>query len=55
MYGVAYHFVDLYDEGAQQSRDPGQYSVTGNLSPDDELLNSVQLLDGDGSITKNQL
>lgn len=50
MHNAAYRFVDIYDEGAAQSRNPAQYSLTGGLSPDDELGGSIQVVEGNGSI-----
>jgi len=55
MYGLAYRFVDTYDESADQgkgkARSSAEYSVTGTLSPDDELSGSVQIIQGASSVT----
>jgi hypothetical protein len=50
MHQLAYRFVDIYDEGASQPRDPAEYSLTGSLSPDDELNGSVQIVQGNGAL-----
>lgn len=46
----AYRFVDIYDEGASQPRSSLELSLTGGLSPDDELNGSVQIVQGNGAI-----
>ena len=50
MHQAAYRFVDIYDEGASQPRDPPEYSPTGGLSPDDELSGSIQIVQGNGAL-----
>ena len=50
MHQAAYRFIDIYDEGAAQSRNPAEYSLTGGLSPDDELNGSFQIVQGNGAI-----
>jgi hypothetical protein len=50
MHQAAYRFVDIYDEGASQSRNPPEFSPSGSLSPVDELNGSFQIVQGNGSI-----
>lgn len=50
MHDAAYRFIDVYDEGAEQERNPAEYSLTGQLSPDDELAGSSQIVQGNGSL-----
>lgn len=50
MHQAAYRFVDIYDEGASQPRNPPEFSPSGSLSPVDELNGSFQIVQGNGSI-----
>ncbi|HSS01356.1 MAG TPA: RICIN domain-containing protein [Kofleriaceae bacterium] len=50
MHQAAYRFIDIYDEGASQPRNPAEYSLTGGLSPDDELNGSIQIVQGNGAL-----
>lgn len=50
MHDLAYRFVDLFDEGNNQPRNPPELSPTGQLSSSEELDGSIQIVQGAGQL-----